>query len=164
VLTRHKIIQIPDDNFLDPVISVFIARQGKDYIEVYRCGRGSHVAPHDARLACLARDTNIDLDSLIATTQRSQAVLEDLSLSDLTNLPAPVQFCDTPNSVEIPLGESMVALLPQGFDEAFLQHLRSFTVTLNFQKLRAKFIGWMVTERAMMVRERAFTRHPHHLR
>jgi hypothetical protein len=149
---------------VDPVITVFIARQGKDYVEVYSCGRGSYVAPHKYALANLLNhlpNAYIDLNSLI--TARPQAVLEDPGL-DLTNLPAPVQFCDTPDCIEIPLGESIVALLPQGYDEAFLQHLRSSVVTLDFPMLRLRFIEWIARERLMMARERAFTPRPHHPR
>jgi hypothetical protein len=96
--------------------------------------------------------TGIDLDSFLTShTGSVQQVLEDLSHAgtDIDDLPAPTRFLttSTPDSLDIPLGKHMVALLPPGLSEAFIKHMESFVVTLDFQLLRVWFIGWIVRDR-----------------
>jgi hypothetical protein len=144
-----KTIQVSDENPLDPFITVLVGRQGQPFLEKYNCGRGGSVAPPSDALSWVLRGTDVDPDSFITTAPSKSSV------SEIDGL-APTRLCDTPVILNIPLGPSIVPLLPEGMSVDFQRHMEGLALQLNFSELRAAIIGLLRSYRGEpVIRERS---------
>jgi hypothetical protein len=103
------------------------------------------VAPRRDFLSWELRGTNVDPDSFI-TTARSESSDSEIDGPPLGS--PPTRLCNTPDILNIPLGPSIVPLLPEGTSVDFQRHMERFVYRLKLSELRAMTVGWIRNERA----------------